>query len=155
MAEYTLSSLLHNPMFLAPALAWCCAQLLKVLIYVGVNHTFSAERIFGAGGMPSSHSSTVCALCTAAACRYGFGSAEFPITFFFAFIVMYDAMGVRWETGMQAKILNEMRRQFANLGKVFSDQKELKEFVGHTPLQVVCGMAVGIAIGLITCRFIL
>ena len=155
MPEYTFSAMIHNTMLLAPACAWCAAQLLKLLIYMGVNHTFSVERIFGAGGMPSSHSATVCALCTAAGCQYGLNSAAFAITFFFAFIVMYDAMGVRWETGEQAKMLNEMRRQFTNLGKVFTNQKELKEFVGHTPLQVVCGMALGIVIALWVCEFIL
>ena len=52
-------------------------------------------------------------------------------------------------------MLNEMRRQFTNLGKVFTNQKELKEFVGHTPLQVACGMALGIVIALWVCEFIL
>ena len=65
---------------------------------------------------------------------------------------MYDAMGVRWETGEQAKVINAMVKQFQHFDKVFTDQKELKEFVGHTPLQVLMGLIVGIIVGLIVCE---
>ncbi|MCI2049803.1 MAG: divergent PAP2 family protein [Lachnospiraceae bacterium] len=148
---YSLTALLRNPLFAAPAIGWCVAQLLKVLIDMAINGGFHRDRIFGSGGMPSSHSATVCALCTAAAIEYGFGSPEFPITFFLAFIVMYDAMGVRRETGEQAKVLNELQRQLLSMDKVFTNPEELKEFVGHSPLQVLCGAILGIIIAFIVC----
>lgn len=151
---YTFHALITNPCLLAPAVGWCCAQGLKILIDILINHRFNPERIMGAGGMPSSHSATVSALCTAAAVRYGLGSFEFAVTFFFAFIVMYDAMGVRRETGEQAKLLNQMVRQFSDLGRTFSNQEELKEFVGHTPLQVSMGALLGIAMGLTVCALL-
>jgi acid phosphatase family membrane protein YuiD len=151
---YSISSLLTNPLFMAPALGWCVAQLLKVIIYTAINGEFRADRIFGSGGMPSSHSATVCGLCTAAVIEYGFGSPEFAITFFVAFIVMYDAMGVRRETGEQAKVLNEMMRQFSQMDKVLTNREELKEFVGHSPLQVFCGAILGIVIACIVCALL-
>ncbi len=138
--EYTFKAFITNPLLLSAFIAWCVAQIAKTIIYYLVNHEFNWERITGAGGMPSSHSATVCALCTAAACTYGFNSAVFPVTFILAFIVMYDAMGVRWETGEQAKVINAMVKQFH------------KEFVGHTPLQVLMGLIVGIIVGLIVCE---
>ena len=97
--------------------------------------------------MPSSHSSTVCALTTAAGIIHGPASSEFAIAFIMAMVVMYDAMGVRRETGKQAKLLNEILATFRTLdGKKLTEDK-LKEFVGHTPLQVLAGALLGIAIG--------
>ena len=99
--------------------------------------------------MPSSHSSTVCALVTAAAYTYGLGSAEFAVSFVLAAVVMYDAMGVRRETGKQAKLLNMiMEQQFFTFDNELF-QKRLKEFVGHTPLQVAAGAVLGIVIAVI------
>ena len=95
-----------------------------------LNHSFNPERLVGSGGMPSSHSSTVCSLATAAALRYGVGSFEFAISFVLSMIVMYDAMGVRRETGKQAKLLNLiMEQDWFNLNNQ-EIQKRLKEFCG-------------------------
>ena len=99
--------------------------------------------------MPSSHSSTVCALVTATGFEYGGGSFQFAIAAIFAIIVMYDAMGVRRETGIQAKVLNEMMEMFMNMGKKMSAEETLKEFVGHTPLQVLMGALLGILIAVL------
>ena len=155
---YSLSALLHNPCFVAPALGWLIAQVSKTIIYIILNRDFRPERLVGSGGMPSSHSSTVCARATATACKYGFGGFYFPMSMFFAFIVMYDAMGVRRETGEQAKVLNEMMNQWREMGRSLTSRKPMenfKEFVGHTPLQVTIGAILGIVIGLITCRSLL
>lgn len=96
--------------------------------------------------MPSSHSATVCALATSACIQYGAQSFEFAVALILAIIVMYDAMGVRRETGIQARILNEMMTVFADMGSDMSPQDKLKEFVGHSPLQVAVGALLGIAI---------
>ena len=93
-----LNDVFQNTIFVSAALGWLIAQVLKTLIYLIINKRFVAERMVGGGGMPSSHSATVCALATAAGMKYGGGSFEFAISAMFAIVVMYDAMGVRRET---------------------------------------------------------
>lgn len=147
-------ALFGNTLFQAAALGWFAAQILKTLIHLIVTREFVAERMVGSGGMPSSHSSTVCALATAACYQYGPGSFEFVISLFFAIIVMYDAMGVRRETGIQAKLLNDILRTFEDMGRSeISAHDKLKEFVGHTPFQVLMGALLGILISVILCQF--
>lgn len=144
-----LNELFQNVIFVSAALGWLVAQVLKTLIHLIITRKFVAERMVGSGGMPSSHSATVCALATAAGMEYGGGSFEFAISAMLAIIVMYDAMGVRRETGIQAKVLNEMMELFTHMGKKMSVEDKLKEFVGHTPLQVLMGAILGIVIAVI------
>lgn len=147
-----MNSFLQNTIFLSAASGWLAAQILKTLIHMFFTKKFIAERLIGSGGMPSSHSATVCALATASCIQYGAGSFEFAISLILAFIVMYDAMGVRRETGIQAKLLNEMLAIFAEMGrKELSPNEKLKEFVGHTPLQVLGGALLGILIAFLFC----
>lgn len=87
--------LTSNQTLMTGVTGWVVAQVLKTILDIGLNHSFNPERLVGSGGMPSSHSSTVCSLATAAALRYGVGSFEFSISFILAMIVMYDAIGVR------------------------------------------------------------
>lgn len=145
-----LTELLHNQIFLSAVLGWLVAQVLKTIIHAIVNKQFVAERMVGGGGMPSSHSATVCALATASGMKYGGGSFEFAISIMLAIIVMYDAMGVRRETGIQGRVLNEMLEIFTNMGKEISAEAKLKELVGHTPLQVLMGAILGILIAVMT-----
>ena len=144
-----ITELLHNRIFVSAALGWMVAQVLKTIIHMILTRQFVAERMIGSGGMPSSHSATVCALATATGMECGAGSPEFAITIMLAIIVMYDAMGVRRETGKQGRVLNEMLEIFTNMGKEISPEKRLKEFVGHTPLQVLMGAILGIIIAVI------
>ena len=144
-----LTELLDNQIFISAILGWFVAQVLKTLIHMIINKKFVAERMVGSGGMPSSHSSTVCALATAAGMKYGGGSYEFAIAIMLAIIVMYDAMGVRRATGKQGRVLNEMLEIFTNMGNQISAEEKLKEFVGHTPLQVLMGAILGIIIALL------
>ena len=137
---------LGNQILISAVLGWTVAQFLKTVIDMVLNRSFNPERIFGSGGMPSSHSATVCALTTASGMKYGVGSFEFAVSFVLAMIVMYDAMGVRRETGKQAKLLNSVFfENILNLDGVFLQEK-LKEYVGHTPLQVAAGAILGILI---------
>ena len=141
--------LTSNQTLMTGVTGWVVAQVLKTILDIGLNHSFNPERLVGSGGMPSSHSSTVCSLATAAALRYGVGSFEFSISFILAMVVMYDAIGVRQETGKQAKLLNLiMEQDWFNLNNQ-EIQKRLKEFVGHTPLQVAAGAALGILLALV------
>ncbi len=140
------SDLFANKILISAVTGWCVAQVLKTLIHLFFTKKFVAERLVGSGGMPSSHSATVCALATATCIQYGAQSFEFAVALILAIIVMYDAMGVRRETGIQARILNEMMTVFADMGSDMSPQDKLKEFVGHSPLQVAVGALLGIAI---------
>lgn len=144
-----ITELLHNQIFLSAVIGWLVAQVLKTLIHMILTREFVAERMVGSGGMPSSHAATVCGLATASGMKYGGGSFEFAISVMLAIIVMYDAMGVRRETGKQGQVLNEMLEVFMNMGKKISPEAKLKEFVGHTPLQVLMGAILGIIIAVI------
>jgi len=148
-----LNEALHNTVFMAAATGWFVAQVLKTLIHMYFNGGFDPERLTGSGGMPSSHSATVCALATATGIQYGGASFQFAISAILAIIVMYDARGVRRETGLQAQVINEMIDFFQNMGKPLSYEEKLKEFVGHTPMQVLVGAILGIAIGFAYCFF--
>ena len=97
--------------------------------------------------MPSAHSAFVVSLTVIAGRLNGWNSVEFAICFAVAAVVMYDAMGVRRETGDQGKVINDMIRVLEDMGKPIPVEKKLKELVGHTPLQVVCGAILGIAVG--------
>ena len=138
-----------NEIFISAAVVWLTAQILKTIIHTALTRSFVAERMVGSGGMPSSHSSTVCALAASTCLQYGSASFEFAIAAFFAIVVMYDAIGVRRETGIQAKVLNEMIELFSHMGKGVSMEDKLKEFVGHTPLQVLAGAILGILIAFV------
>lgn len=144
------TELFSNTVFLAAVIGWLSAQILKTLIHMFFAREFVAERLVGSGGMPSSHSATVCSLATAACFEYGAGSFEFAISLILAIIVMYDAMGVRRETGIQAKLLNDIIKTFEDMGRSeISAHDKLKEFIGHTPLQVLMGAVLGILIAVI------
>jgi len=141
--------LLSNQVLVSAVLGWLVAQVLKTIIDCSLNKSFSAERLVGSGGMPSSHSSTVCAMVTATAICYGAASDQFAFSFVLASIVMYDAIGVRRETGKQAKLLNLIMQQDLFKMNAVEFQEKLKEFVGHTPLQVLAGAILGIGVAMV------
>lgn len=131
--------------------AWLTAQVLKTIINFTLTSKFDAERLIGAGGMPSAHSAFVCALVMATAKLCGFSSSEFAMSLCFAIVVMYDAMGVRRAAGEQAKVINKMTEELAgkdNDGENFT-RKKLKELLGHTPLEVLGGALVGIIVSML------
>lgn len=139
-----------NPILTVALLAWFVAQVLKTLINFILLGKFQLERMWGDGGMPSAHSATVCAMVIATARSEGFGSAIFAVAAVVAIITMHDAMGVRRETGEQAKVLNKMIEQWIDVTEKnapFLQNMHLKEMVGHTPLQVLAGFVVGCVVG--------
>ncbi len=142
------NEILSNQVLVSAVAGWIVAQVLKTMLDFALNRTINWERMVGSGGMPSSHSATVCGLTTAAALRYGVGSFEFAVCFVLSMVVMYDATGVRRETGKQAKLLNSILSE--NPLKLNAEvlQEKLKEYVGHTPLQVVAGAILGIGLAL-------
>ena len=140
---------MKNQVLVSSVTGWVVAQLLKTIIDCMLNKSFSPERLVGFGGMPSSHSSTVCALVVSSGLCFGVSSFEFAVSFILAAIVMYDATGVRRETGKQAKLLNMIMEQDIFKLNMEQFQEKLKEFVGHTPLQVFAGAILGVILALL------
>ena len=139
-----------NPFIIAGISSWLLAQIAKFFIYAIVNKTFDISRLHGDGGMPSGHSATVGGLAMMCALMKGFASAEFAIAFVLATIVCHDAMNVRLESGKHAAMLNDIVEWFNETMKAGFTEEKLKEFLGHTKLQVYIGVALGVlnAIGL-------
>lgn len=149
-----VNNVLANKILVASFWAWFSAQILKTLLYVIVNKEFNSERLLGDGGMPSSHSATVMALVTSTGFYHGANTFEFAIACILALIVMHDAMGVRRETGKQAKAINNMMEWLMDMNNNISPEEKLKEFVGHSPSQVFFGALLGILVAFIVCRVI-
>lgn len=140
-----LKDLVTNPFLITGVSSWLVAQVLKVIIHAIINKKFDISRLFGDGGMPSGHSATVSSLAVICALNYGTGSVQFAITAILAIIVCHDAMGVRMETGKQSVVLNEMIKEFELFNSKKLPEVKLKEFVGHTLVQVIAGALIGIA----------
>ncbi|KGH34600.1 divergent PAP2 family protein [Lactococcus cremoris] len=141
------SQILHNQILLTAIVSWALAQLIKIGIELIRTHRINWQLIFATGGMPSSHSSLVVALATAMGLRQGFDSPIFAVATVLAFVVLYDAQGIRRQAGNQARIINRMLQNVENAG--IKVDKNLKELLGHTPIQVVGGTILGIIVALI------
>ncbi|MBR4538707.1 MAG: divergent PAP2 family protein [Clostridia bacterium] len=128
--------------------SWAAAQFIKVLINLWLNKKLDWRRCFGMGGMPSSHTALVVSLVISIAFQEGVHSSMFAIALALAAVVIYDALGVRRETGRQSEVLNQIITQMLVEGKPITE-KQLKELVGHTPLEVLGGLIVGITVTLI------
>lgn len=139
---HSIDGILVNHVVICTIIAWFVAQALKIPLYYRVEHRWDWKRFTGSGGMPSSHTSMVIALCITVGALNGFDSAVFGGCFVLATIVMYDATGVRRETGTQATVINQILKDVLINGKRISDE-ELKELVGHTPFEVLGGALVG------------
>ena len=141
------ASLLRNYPLVCAGTGWIVAQILKVFTGIFKQRKFSITALlFGNGGMPSSHSASVTALAVACGFCYGFDSGFFAVAVMFAIIVMGDAAGVRQETGKQSKIINRITKELLSPSSPEKFESTLKELVGHTPLQVCVGCAVGFVI---------
>ena len=157
-------------------ISWFAAQLIKTILHWISMGNLELERLVGSGGMPSSHSALVTSLTVGTARSVGFSTPIFAITLALAAVVMYDAMGVRRAAGEQAKTLNKMitsNKDFWDLlvnnkllnfdeetdededdgeKEIKNDaqtEKSLKEYLGHTPLEVLAGALLGILIAVI------
>ena len=148
--QFIQSILSFNEILTVSLLGWLIAQVLKTIINFILLGKFQLERMWGDGGMPSAHSATVTAMVIATARSEGIHSAIFAVAAVVAIITMHDAMGVRRETGEQAKVLNQMLEQWIEVtekNNPFLQNMHLKEMVGHTPLQVLAGVLVGVVVG--------
>ena len=139
-----------NYIFGTTVAAWIIAQFVKVLLGVLRERRFNFRWFVGTGGMPSSHAAGVSALSTSIGVAYGFDSALFAVTLVFTLIVLFDSQGVRFSTGKMAGVLNKMLDDI--YWKKRLDDKQLKEFLGHTPIEVFAGIALGIVVSLLLYR---
>ena len=130
-----------------PFLLWFGIQLFKVIYDLITTKKFNFKRILGAGGMPSSHSAVVMSLATLIGKNEGVESPIFALSLIFAFVVMYDAAGIRRAAGKQAKILNRIIETPGLTNQEVSER--LVEVLGHTPFQVLVGALIGVVAGLI------
>ena len=137
------TDLISNPFLITGISSWLIAQVLKTIIHAIVNKEFSIFRLFGDGGMPSGHSATVTSVAVMCGLLCGTGSSAFAISAILAIIVCHDASGVRQETGKQAIVINELVDTFRTSLDNEMQKIRLKEFVGHTPIQVLAGILVG------------
>jgi uncharacterized protein len=138
----TLSAITSNLTLLIPLSAMLGVQIFKVMREWLRTKELSLHVLFSTGGMPSSHSALVSSLATAVGLQYGFGGAYFAISCVLALIVMYDARGVRQESGQHARVINHIVRELFS-GHAVSEG-ELKELLGHTTIEVFVGALVGI-----------
>lgn len=140
---HNLLDIFSNRVLWCAVTAWFVAQALKIPTYWLVEKKLDLMRFFGSGGMPSSHSAFVVALTIMIGAVEGFDTAIFALSAVLAAIVMYDATGVRKETGNQAEVLNEILRKVFVDGEPIADD-DLKELVGHTKVEVLGGVIVGV-----------
>lgn len=133
-----------HPVLVLSVLAWALAQVLKFAINLVIYHINDIRMLLASGGMPSSHSSTVCACAVSVGLRNGFDSDLFALASVLAIVVMYDACNVRRAVGEQAKVLNLLVDGWQTDEPLPQD---LKELLGHTPAQVLAGALLGIAVG--------
>lgn len=139
-----IEQLLSNKVLITCVTAWFIAQLLKIILTFYKTKKVDMTRFVGSGGMPSSHTSFVMALATSFGKIYGWASPLFAMTLCFAFVVMYDAAGVRRAAGYQAKVLNMIIDDLTHHKPLGNER--LKELLGHTPKEVFAGAILGIII---------
>lgn len=139
--------LIRNKILIATLSAWAVAQVIKVTIGVIREKRFDFRWFVGTGGMPSSHTAGASCLATATGLEYGFNSVYFALSVSFALVVMFDAQGVRRASGKQARILNKIMEDIYWQGRI--DEGRLRELIGHTPVEVIVGFLLGVAVAIL------
>lgn len=140
-----IEGVLSNRAITLPILSWFAAQLYKFLHYLFVNRKIDFRKFVSSGGMPSSHSAISVCLATVLGIQNGFDSGLFAMAVIFAFVVMTDAAGVRRAAGKQAEVLNKLIHSTGHI----RIEKNLRELIGHTPVEVIVGAALGLAMGIL------
>ena len=141
-----LYEIITNKVLVGPICAWAVAQLLKVFVTLAQKKRLDLRYLVISGGMPSAHSAMVTALATSVAVTQGLGSAAFGIATILALVVLYDAAGVRQSVGQQSAILNRIVQELRDRRPIAELERDLREFIGHTPFQVIAGAVLGIIV---------
>ena len=144
-----LQDFISNKVVITAFIAWLSAQILKTITHAIVYKKIDFKRLLGDGGMPSCHSAVVSSTALSIGLIDGFYTSLFALAAVVAIVVMHDASGVRLETGKQAKIIKDMSQFIESLNNIKFDDESLKEFVGHTHLQVFMGAILGVVVALI------
>jgi len=147
--------ILGNKILDVVVVAWFIAQFYKVVSSLIAERKINIQRFWETGGMPSSHSSTVSSLATAVGISQGVGSVLFAISVVFAIIVMHDASGIRRAAGKQAGVLNALGKSLSSLFEEKFHQEQLKELLGHTPVEVLAGAILGIVVAFLMKGYLL
>lgn len=145
---HSLTEVFENHVLIVAMIGWFFAQGLKIPIHYLVEHEWDFHRFHGSGGMPSSHASMVVSMSIMVGAIYGYHTPVFAVAMVVTCVVMYDAMGVRRETGRQAIVINQILKDVLINGKPISDA-ELKELVGHKPIEVAGGALVGVVVAVV------
>lgn len=143
----TLRKIISNYILMSAVLSWMLSQIFKTILTLISTRKLDFERLFGAGGMPSAHSAMVCSLLVSTTRVCGVQSPQFALAVAFAAVVMYDAMGIRRAAEEQAHVLNRLVDMWEKKGVEISG-KELKEDLGHTPMEVLAGAMLGILVAI-------
>lgn len=149
-SDSLVAQLGRNRIFVATASSWVAAQFLKVMLGVLKDRRFNFKWLISSGGMPSSHVALSTCLTTSIGLYYGFDSGLFAMALGFAVITMFDAQGVRWHSGKQAQALNRILEDIYSRKGI--QEAPLKQLVGHTPVEVYAGMALGILMAVLFYR---
>ncbi len=137
----------HNHVLILALIAWGLAQALKVPLGYFTSRRWNWAMLLSAGGMPSSHSALVTATAHAIGLYHGFDSPLFGLAVAIAMIVIYDATGIRRQAGKHAELINAMIRDLASGHPLRQEhQKQLREVLGHTPLEALGGVILGLAV---------
>ena len=145
---HPIAGILNNHVLFSALIGWFLAQALKIPVHYLVEKEWDWHRFHGSGGMPSSHTAMVVSASIMLGALNGFDSPLFAIAIVFSSVVMYDATGVRRETGRQAEIINQILQDVLINGRPISNV-ELKELVGHKPIEVACGAVLGVLIAVV------
>jgi acid phosphatase family membrane protein YuiD len=143
----SLADLFYNRVLLCALVSWLIAQVFKLLIDWRINHSVNFKRLISNGGMPSAHTAFVVSLCLMVAFREGLGSVSFALSFALAAVVINDAVGVRYHTGEQSKVINKILHRMLVEGEPLTDE-HLHELVGHTPTEAFFGAVIGLIVPL-------
>jgi acid phosphatase family membrane protein YuiD len=138
----------HNHVLITVLIAWALAQTLKIPIHYIFRRRWNWALLLSTGGMPSSHSALVVSAAASIGLNIGFGSPLFALAVAIAMVVVYDATGIRRQAGLHAQKINILIEELLK-GHPVSD-KQLKEVLGHSPLEVLGGVVLGIVIALLT-----
>lgn len=141
----SLFDIFNNDTLKCTLIVWFVAQALKILFLYIIKGEFKLDRFWGSGGMPSSHTAVVVALSNMVGAQQGYSSDMFALTFILSAIVMYDATGVRQQTGKQTTVINQIIKKVFINGDSITDN-DLKELVGHTPIEVLGGFILGLVV---------
>ncbi|MDD3261850.1 MAG: divergent PAP2 family protein, partial [Oscillospiraceae bacterium] len=129
-----------NLIILSAVLSWLAAQLIKVITCLVRREKLTLHDYIGTGGMPSSHSAFVCATAFGCGLVRGFDSVEFALGVALSAVVIYDALGIRWQAGLHADAINRMERKV----EPEKEAPPLETRLGHRPSEVICGGLLGI-----------